>query len=60
MKFNEEVNCESCRHGYFVDYSHDGWHMLCGKFRCYLCAKKQRECDDYEEGSPPEDKDDLV
>lgn len=54
MNFNEKVNCNTCKHGYFLDFSVDGWHNLCGNYNCYLCAGVFGECDDYEEGSIPE------
>ena len=56
MEFNEEVNCETCKHGYFAGISGDGWHNLCGAGNCYLCARNYGCCDDYEKGEPPKDK----
>ena len=54
IKFNDKINCYTCKHGYFKDFSWDGWHNLCGAYHCYLCAENYGECDDYEEGIPPE------
>ena len=56
MNFDEKVNCDSCKHGYFKGYSWDGWHNMCGAWRCYLCAERNGYCDDYEEGDVPEGK----
>ena len=59
MKMANEIkqDCNKCIHGYFVDFDHSGWHMMCGAYHCYLChRKKGGECEDYKEGKPPEDK----
>lgn len=56
MKFNKELNCKTCKHGYFNGTSGDGWHNLCGAGNCYLCAQNYEECDDYEQGDAPENK----
>lgn len=53
-EFNKEINCYTCKHGYFKDISSDGWHNLCGEDHCYLCAMNYGYCDDYEEGKPLE------
>lgn len=53
MDFDENVNCNTCKHGYFKAISDDGWHNLCGADNCYLCAQNCEYCDDYEEGTPP-------
>lgn len=54
MEFNEKINCDTCKHGYFKNFSFDGWHNLCGAYKCYLCAQSNGYCDNYEEGKPPE------
>lgn len=54
MDFDEKVNCDTCKHGYFNDYSLDGLHYLCGAGKCYLCAMSKNYCDEYEEGDVPE------
>ena len=59
MEFNEYINCNTCKHGYFKDFSVDGYHNLCGAYHCYLCAQSQNDCDDYEEGKPPEGAEEL-
>lgn len=59
MKFNEEVNCSTCKHGYFEEFSWDGWHNLCGAGHCYLCAGQCGYCGDYEHGTPPEGKEEM-
>ena len=33
-KFNEDINCHTCKYGYFEDISEDGQHNLCGKRNC--------------------------
>ncbi len=50
MEFNEEINCKTCKHGYFKDIDSSGWHNLCGADNCYLCAQNCQYCDDYEKG----------
>lgn len=52
MGFDEKVNCNTCKHGYFKGI--DDWHNLCGKDNCYACAMNVQFCDDYEEGQPPD------
>ncbi len=59
MEFDEKTNCNTCKHGYFKDFSSDGWHNLCGAYNCYLCAYGNGECDDYEEGVPPEGSEEM-
>lgn len=54
MEFNDEVNCQTCRYGYHLDISPDGWHNLCGAYTCYLCAEQWGWCNHYEEGNVPE------
>lgn len=54
MKFNKEINCNTCKYGYFKDLSYDGCHNLCGADNCYLCAMSYDFCEDYEKGQPPE------
>jgi hypothetical protein len=54
MKFDENINCETCKYGYFLDYSDDGYHNLCGAGECYLCARLHNKCDFYEQGNIPE------
>lgn len=50
-----EHDCEKCKHGYFYDMDHSGWHALCGAGRCYHCHQScGGECEDYEEGTPPD------
>lgn len=56
MKFSEDINCQTCKYGYFKDISNDGWHILCGADNCYLCAENCRWCEDYEKGEIPEGK----
>lgn len=56
MEFTKEVNCQTCKYGYFAGFSMDGWHNLCGSGRCYLCAERDDECDWYEQGDVPEGK----
>jgi hypothetical protein len=56
MKFDKDNDCETCKYGYFVGFTADGCHNLCGKYNCYLCVMTYRhECDDYEKGDVPED-----
>lgn len=54
MDFDENINCNTCKHGYFKNISWDG--CLCGANNCYLCAQKCEYCDDYEAGDVPEEK----
>lgn len=56
IEFNKDINCETCKYGYFVDYSSDGWHNLCGANNCYLCAEQSNYCNDYIKGDIPEGK----
>lgn len=56
MDFTKEINCQTCKYGYFKDISWDGWHNLCGADCCYLCATNNQYCDDYEKGNVPEGK----
>lgn len=56
MDFDENINCESCKYGYFKDFSLDGWHSLCGADNCYICAEQYGYCNDYEEGNIPKGK----
>lgn len=56
MEFTEEHNCNTCKYGYFNDFSSDGYHNLCGAYNCYLCAQNSKECDEYEKGEVPEGK----
>ena len=56
-KFNEEINCNTCKHGY-CSYI-DDYHNICGAGNCYLCAKSFGECDDYEKGTPPENAEEM-
>lgn len=53
MDFNEEVNCETCKYGYYNGVSDDMEHNLCGANRCYLCAEQYEYCDMYECGTIP-------
>lgn len=59
MDFTDEINCNTCKHGYFKDISPDGWHNLCGEDNCYLCAQRSGYCDKYEKGTPPEGKEEM-
>ena len=59
MEFNENINCNTCKYGYFKGFSSDGWHNICGAGNCYLCAIRNGECDDYEEGKPPEGSEEM-
>lgn len=59
IKFNEDINCHTCKYGYFERLSESGNHNLCGKGNCYLCAAQYGECDDYEKGVPPEGKEEM-
>lgn len=59
MDFTDEINCNTCKYGYFEDISPDGWHNLCGAYNCYLCAENCGYCDDYEKGTPPEGKEEM-
>ena len=54
MDFDENINCNTCRYGYFLMFSSDGFHNLCGEGMCYLCATSNGYCDYYENGEPPE------
>jgi hypothetical protein len=54
MQFDKDKNCDTCKHGYFLDFSLDGYHNLCGAGECYLCAKIHRKCDSYEQGEAPD------
>ena len=56
MEFTEEINCNTCKHGYFLDFSSDGFHNMCGAYVCYLCHQRYGSCDDYEKGEVPEGK----
>ena len=58
-EFNEQINCNTCKHGYFAGFSYDGFHNLCGAGRCYLCAQQYEYCNYYEEGTPPEGKEEM-
>lgn len=51
--FDDDVNCESCKYGYFDTVTDDGNHSLCGGCRCYLCAEQYGYCDKYEKGDIP-------
>lgn len=53
MKFDENINCNTCKYGYFLDISPDGNHNMCGAYECYLCAQLKNRCDSYEQGEPP-------
>lgn len=56
----EYSDCNTCKHGYFLGFSSDGWHNLCGAGRCYLCHQNSGgECDDYENGEAPKDKEQI-
>nr|DAH99466.1 MAG TPA: hypothetical protein [Caudoviricetes sp.] len=59
VKFDKDINCHTCKYGYFEDVSDEGYHNLCGKRNCYLCAKIYGKCADYERGTPPEGKEGL-
>lgn len=59
MNFTDEINCGTCIHGYFMDFSFDGFHNLCGAGNCYLCAENNGRCYDYEKGDVPKDKERL-
>ena len=52
-EFDDEINCESCKYGYFDTVTDDGNHSLCGAVRCYLCAESMGYCDKYEKGDIP-------
>lgn len=56
MDFNNEINCQTCKHGYDNGSSWDGWHELCGVGRCYMCAERDGYCNEYEQGDIPEGK----
>jgi hypothetical protein len=58
-KFDKITNCRTCKYGYFEDVSDFGYHNLCGRRNCYLCAADYGECADYEKGAPPEGKEGL-
>lgn len=49
-KFDKDTNCHTCKYGYFENVSDEGYHNLCGKRNCYLCAKICGKCADYEKG----------
>lgn len=59
INFNNEVNCQTCKHGYFKTISWDGNHNWCGADMCYLCSEEYQYCDSYEMGDVPEGKDRL-
>ena len=59
MNFDENVNCNTCKHGYFNGISLDGDHNLCGASHCYLCAQKYKHCSLYEAGDVPDDKEPM-
>jgi hypothetical protein len=56
MDFDKEVNCQTCKHGYYKDISPDGWHNWCGANTCYLCSMQYGYCDEYEKGDIPDGK----
>jgi len=56
IKFDNEINCGSCKYGYLERFSNDGYHKLCGAEKCSLCATMRKECDSYEKGEIPEGK----
>lgn len=58
-KFDKDTNCHTCKYGYFEDVSDEGYHNLCGKRNCYVCAKIYGGCVDYERGTPPEGREGL-
>ena len=53
IDFTEEINCKTCKHGYFKDFDSSGYHNMCGAWNCYLCATRDGYCYDYEKGEPP-------
>ena len=55
MESNKEKICDTCKHGYFSDFSVDGYHNLCGAGECYLCNRQRGQCELYEQGEPPEE-----
>ncbi len=59
IKFDEDKNCETCKHGYFEDFDSSGFHNMCGAFRCYLCAQQFGGCSDYEAGEKPTGKEPM-
>lgn len=56
MEFTKDINCRTCKHGYFCGISWDSWHNLYGVGNCYLCAEQYGYCDEYEKGDIPEGK----
>lgn len=53
-------DCNKCVNGYFSDFDHSGWHMLCGAGHCYLCHMKHGgECREFKEGKPPKGKEPM-
>lgn len=56
MDFNNEINCYTCKYGYFNGFSCDGYHNFCGVEKCYLCAQQCEYCGDYEKGDVPKGK----
>ena len=55
MESNKDKLCNTCKYGYFRDFSVDGNHNLCGAGLCYLCRGSHSQCGSYEQGEPPED-----
>ena len=56
VEFTKEINCGTCKNGYFECLSLDGWHNCCGAGRCYLCQSRQGRCSKYEKGDVPKGK----
>lgn len=56
MKFTETDNCDTCKNGYFLTFDSSGEHNCCGAYKCYLCAQRRGECNEYEKGDVPEGK----
>lgn len=56
LDFDNEINCQTCKHGYDNGSSWDGLHEMCGAHKCYMCAERDGHCSSYEQGDIPEGK----